>query len=301
MTLHAIPSGASVLASRAMLARPTISVWTARKFDRRVTADVVADHGAAADAGRWNKSLIARDALADVTRAAGAFRADHYSMTLPWSDEGSRILPVTLHSRYAERERKARAEFEAAASAFVASYPQYVDDARRRLNGMFVATDYPSPAEIAKRFAFRVDLFPVPAGSDFRVDVGDAVRAAVEDRVREATAAAMADACKRIAGVVGTMAEKLATYRPAANGAAAEGVFRDSLIGNVRELADVLPAFNLTGSPAFDALAAAVATLAKPEPETLRADDTLRREAAATAARLAAEADALASDASAFF
>jgi hypothetical protein len=305
-------SGVSVLAERAVLASPSIRIWTARKFDKRVTADVTAEHGAAADAGRWNKSLVSRDALTAVTTAASRAREYHYQTTLPWSDDGARILPTALYldrtdaagklvPGYASRMREFRTAFDAAVADFVRGYPDYVEAARERLNGMFNAADYPAPAAIAGKFDFAVNVNPVPSGRDFRVEIGDAVRADVERRVQETTAAAMADACKRVAETIGTMADKLAGYVPPRDGAGAGGVFRDSLVSNVRDLAAVLPAFNLTGSPEFDRIAARVADLARPEADQLRTDDKLRRETAEAAAALAREAERIAEDASAWF
>jgi hypothetical protein len=301
MTPPAPAASASVLASRAVLAKLNLSVWTARKFDKRVTADVVADHGAAADAGRWNKALVARDALSGITTAASRARDTHYTLTLPWSDDGARILPVTAHAKYVAAMRGNRTVFEEAVESFVVNYPAYVEAARARLNGMFNAADYPAPAEISGRFNWSNGLDPIPCGADFRVDVEDAIRADVDRRVRDATGAAMADAMRRVADVVGTMAAKLADYRPAVDGHGAAGVFRDSLIENVRDLAGILPDFNLTDSPAFRRVAETVAVLSRPEPDAYRTDDTLRAEAAATAAALAAEAARMADEASAFF
>lgn len=276
-------NGPSVLAERAVLARPSIAVWTARKFDRRATADTIDAAGAAGDAGRFNKALLSRDALRDVTTAASRAREYHYDRTLPWSDDGARILPTPLYTEYADRMRALRHEFDAAVAAFLAGYPDYREAARGRLGSMFDPADYPTEAAIRRKFDFSIGIDPIPSGADFRVSIGDAVREDVERRVRETTAAAMADALRRVADVVGTMAGKLAAYVPPRDGAGAAGVFRDSLIGNVRELA------------------ARVAALAEPEADTLRSDDIRRAEIAREAAEITAEAERIAADAAAWF
>ena len=63
---------------------------------------------------------------------------------------------------------------------------------------------------------------------------------------------AMKDTAKKIAEVVGHMAEKLKTYGTSAKGK--KNFFTGSLVENVRELADLLPAFNLTNDPNLDAI-----------------------------------------------
>lgn len=302
MTIHALPAdGTSVLASRAVLARPSISQWTARKFDKTATAETIRNNGAATDAGRFNKSLLARGALADISAAVTAARTFHYAHTLPWTDDGARILPNALYLAYADEMRKRRHDFETAVDAFVRDYPAFIDAARGRLGSMFNAEDYPEASEIRKRFAFSIGIDPIPTGADFRVEIGDNIREDVERRVMEATTAAMRDALARVAEVVKTMAEKLAGYRPAADGRPAEGVFRDSLVQNVRDLAAVLPAFNLTDSPDFARVAAAVAEICKPDADAFRDDDVLRKEVADKAAALAAEADRIAQSSAAWF
>ena len=68
---------------RAMLVELTIRQWTARKHDRKVSREVDQGHGAQ-NAGRFNKQLIAKDALEKIAKKAGAIREFHYAHTLPW-------------------------------------------------------------------------------------------------------------------------------------------------------------------------------------------------------------------------
>ena len=139
----------NILASRAMLSAVTIRQWTARKLDKQITAEVADRHGAGADAGRYNKALIARDALAAIVTAANAARTEHYARTFPWLDDGARVLPAAGYLAYSETMRGLRSDFELAVELFLASYPSFVDDARQRLNGMFNESDYPSASEIS--------------------------------------------------------------------------------------------------------------------------------------------------------
>lgn len=272
----------NVLSSKAMLSGLNITQWSARKIDKKVTNETNAAHGAAADAGRYNKALIAKEALGAIVAAANAARTTHYALTLPWLDSGARILPAALHTDYANRMREHREAFEAAAAAFVADYESFVADARKRLNGMFQESDYPAASEIARRFTFGVSLYPVPDSADFRVDVSEAqaaaIRADIEARSQEALSAAMRAAWERIAETVGHMVTKLAEYKPGENGERASGVFRDSLVENVRELAAILPGLNITGDSALAAVADRMAALTRHDAEALRVSEALRTE-----------------------
>jgi hypothetical protein len=277
-----------------MLCGLTIRQWSARRLDRKVTDEVNASHGAAADAGRYNKALVAKDALAGIVTAANAARSLHYARTLPWLDEGARILPAAGFEAYSNAMRDLRHAFEAAVAAFVAAYPSYVDDARVRLNGMFDPADYPEASEIADRFAFGVRILPVPDAADFRVDLADAqaaeIRAAIESAARDALANATRDAWQRVAEVTGRMVERLNAFKPGGPNGRAENVFRDSLVENVRELASILPGLNLTNDPALARIAERMESdLCQHDAADLRDSDALRRDTAKAAAAILAE------------
>jgi hypothetical protein len=247
--------------------------------------------------GRFNKKLLEGDSLKAVATAAGQARATHYAMTLPWTDDGARILPMAVYDAYTAAMYRHRQTFEAAVSAFLADYDRMISEARIRLNGLFNADDYPPRSEVARRFRFRNQILPVPSGADFRVEIGDAAREDVEREVREATTAAMRNAVDRIRDAVERMAEKLRDYRGSAETTTgkAENVFRDSLVSNVRDLVGILPAFNLTDDPEFGRIAARIAAeLATHDPEKLRMDPAIRRE-------VVASAESILSDVSSFF
>lgn len=283
----------NILSTKAMLSGLTITQWTARKLDKRVTSETNHAHGAAADAGRYNKALLAKEALAKLQSIASAARTEHYAKTLPWLDNGARILPAALYQDYSESMRKSREAFEAAVSEFIADYPAFVSDARLRLNGMFNAADYPAAHEIERKFSFGIALYPVPDSADFRVDVSDsqaaAIKLEIEERANEALLVAMRDAWQRIADCVGHMATKLAEYKPATGNDKAAGIFRDSLVENVRELVGILPALNLTNDPKLAAISGRMVELVKHDAETLRESDTLRRDVQEAAAAILAD------------
>ena len=285
----------NVLSNRAMLAGVRISVWSARRVDKRVTAETNAAHNAHADAGRYNKALLAKNALASVTAAASAARLAHYGRTLPWMDDGARILPAAAYDDYAAAMRDIRLQFETAVADFIANYDGFVQDARARLNGMFDADEYPSAADIAGKFSFATRILPMPDAADFRVDLGDAAADAIRADMRRDMESAIADAQRdvwsRIATVVTHMVEKLNGYAPAARpGDKVAGIFRDSLVQNVRDLVAILPALNLTSDPHLSQVIDRLdRDLCAHDADALRDDDSLRQETADRAAAILAD------------
>lgn len=272
----------------AMLASVKISVWAGRKLDREVTDEVNRDHGASADAGRYNKALVSKDALAKINTIAGKARTALYARTSPWMDNGTRILTAAGYMAFAADMKGMRMEFDAAVEEFINDYNRHVAVARVKLNGMFKESDYPSANEMRRKFGFDSVVMALPASNDFRVDLPAAEREAIiadiEARTTKAIADAMADVYKRVCENVGAMATKLAAFKPAkGKGDKAEGIFRNSLVENVQELVALLPSLNITNDPKLDAVTKAMQALVRYDADTLRENADLRVEIAGKA------------------
>lgn len=279
----------SILSTRAILRGVRLGLWDGRKLDKAVSDEVARAKGAKADAGRYNKQLVPPESLAAVKSAANAIRAVHARYTLPWTNNGFDILPAAKVAEYDNDMRAARYEFEKAADSFAAIYPALVDSAPARLGELFDASEFPSANEVRSRFSFRVRTLTIPDKTDFRVDMSDAqarlIRAEIEAESREALETAMADAWQRVADVCARMVERLNAYKPAtAKGEKTEGRFTDTIVENVRDLVAMLPAFNLTGDPTLaDVTARLERDLCANDAQTLRDDETARKEAARAA------------------
>lgn len=266
----------SPLSRKAVLVSVNISSWTARKLDKKVTDETNHKYRATKDAGRYNKLLIAAQHLADIVGAASKARHMHYRMTQPWVDEGPRILANALYAKFSNEFRLLKREFNEAADRFAADYPSFVEERRRELNGLFNAADYPSADTIRSKFRFELTILPFPDSTDFRSDLDEdtvaEIRQQLEETTRDAVSKAMEHTGQRIIETVGRMAEKLREYKTT------EGkCFRDSLVENVRELHELLPAFNLTSDKKLTAITNRIAKeLCVEEAATLREDDNVR-------------------------
>lgn len=242
------------LARKAVLVSVTISQWTARRLDRKVTDETNERHHAQKDAGRYNKLLIDPQHLAEITALVSKARKVHYQLTQPWTDEGPRILSNLLYRKFADEFRTLKREFADAADRFCAAYPDYVEQRKQALNGMFNQADYPTAEEIRSKFDLDFVVTPFLEAADWRSDLDEEIvaeiRADLETRSVNVVDNAMKHTVTQIIERVGAMATKLAAFVPSGGkGSPAENVFRDSLVENVRELAEVLPAFNLTNDP----------------------------------------------------
>jgi len=286
------------LAAKAVLSNVHITQWAGRRFDREITDEVNREHDAADDAGRYNKLLVDKKALFQIQRIVTEARVYHIKMTQPWSDSGPRILPAKLYLDYTKRMDELKIEFKREVDNFLDIYPSLIAKRQKELNGWFREADYPTPAKLATMFSFDVQIYPCPDADDFRVDLAkeheDDVRRAIERAMKASLDEAMREPVRRIIATVGRMAERLNAYKPASNGGKAEGIFRDTLVDNVRELAGLLPAFNLRDDPALSSLASRIERdLTVEDASTLRDNDQVRKAVAKSAEEILAEAQAL--------
>lgn len=287
------------LANRAMLASVTISAWQGRRLDKRVSDDVNREHAAAHDIARVTKSIVPRESLARVTRAAKRARDMHRTLTLPWHYDGVGLLTNSAYLKYTERMRECRVEFESAVAEFVAAYPALLADAPERMNGLYNAADYPSEQALPGLFTFRTIISNVPDAGDFRVDVGAehaaAIRADIERDTRDAIARAMQNVYNRIADKVGRMADRLKHYKPpGGKGDKAESTFRDSLVENVQELVELIPLLNVSNDSKLAAIAERMAReLCTESPDELRGNASARASVAQSAESILADVESL--------
>lgn len=243
------------LEERALLVTLTMGQWSASKSDKEVSLEVTQKKKARSDSGTFRKQLISRKALKKIGQVRTAARTSHNTLTLPWNDDGSRIITTESYQHYAKVMRDYRIAMQNAVTEFLEGYDDLVKQARQDLGDMFNREDYPDKGTIASKFYFDVEPKPIPVSTDFRAKVSNAEAKAIakdiEQRTKARLDAAMQDVWSRIATVTEKMITKLEEYTPRVGLHDAEGVFRDSLVENVRDLANLLPSLNITGDPAL--------------------------------------------------
>lgn len=262
-----------LLNDRAMLVQLSISQWTARKYDRKATRQVVEANSASTAAGRFNKSLLPAESMLDaIQRKSTAIRTYYYLNTLPWGTDGTQMLPTANYLAFVSEFRTMRSEWQRLVRNFVLDYDTLVADAQKHLGALYDPSDYPSSSRIEGKFNIDLAVMPVPT-SDFRVDIASdelaRIQQDVEARVKQAGEAAMKDVWDRLFAHVKHISEKLSD--PA-------GIFRDSMIENARQTCSLLTRLNFTDDPQLEAMRREVeGALLQSSPNTLRNDVTVRQ------------------------
>ena len=269
------------IVANAMVLNLQIGIWQGYRLDKEASQKVTHDAGADNDAARVNKHLVPKEALKPVNSAAAAIRTHFYAKTLPWKDNGDRLLTRLMFADFIEEHERLVGEFKDAVDTFLSeAYPSARDQAEFRMGELFKADDYPSTDSLRRRFYVNMDIDAVTEAGDFRVameqDQLDSIRSSMEKAMEERIGRAMHDVWQRLSDVVGTFAERMRAYK-----GTREGSFRDSVVQNITDLIDILPGLNVLGDPEIEAIGKEIkAKLAGHDPKTLRKDTTVRNQAA---------------------
>ena len=279
----------------AMLVTLRIHNWSGKRYDRKASDHVALHHDADADAGRYTKRLLPRAAFAALTRAVSAARSAHYDNTLPWDDQGRRLLSVDNFERYTTVLDGCIEQMVHARTRFLEDYDFHVARARASLGRLFDPGDYPAKEALAGKLRIRYQVAPVEDASHFLARLGaeDAarVRRGIERDVEARIEGALGELYRRLGSAVERVGERL---RDGEDGKPL--VFRNTMIEHLRALVDVAPRLNLFGDAHLAQLCEEVKErIASVEPDALRpsrsfdpgARERVKRAAAELAPRFA--------------
>jgi hypothetical protein len=263
------------ITEKAILATLNIGQYTGKKQDKKAERSVENTFNAH-DAGTYRKATIAKEALDDVSKLVNEIRTYFYTQTLPWTDEGKRLKGMEGFLEFTAKLREYETLFSEKANQFTANYPDLIEEAKNRLNGLFNPKDYPTPQEIRTKFYFDVHFDPIAENGDIRVDIQqdtlDQLNADLDKRMNDGIAQAMKDPYIRLHDAIKHAQEKLSDPK---------AIFRDSLIDNIVDLIKILPSLNVTNDPTLDKLREeASEKLTRYDADTLRESPNCRKETA---------------------
>ena len=258
----------------AMLVSLRISAWSGRLYDRKASDHVAVHHDASTNAGRYNKRLLSKAALAAINATVSEARTRHYAQSLPWDDKGSRLLTVANYEHYTGIMDGLRERLVRQRARFIEDYDDYVDQARLDLGKLFRIGEYPSKEDLREKFSIRYRITPVPDADHFIArlasDDTERVKRDIERRMEEQLHDAVGDLYRRLAEAVERVSERLEEDD---NGKPL--VFRDTMISNIRDLVDVVPRLNIFGDQRLASLCEQVKDrIAGVEPDSLRPSRT---------------------------
>ena len=218
----------------AMLVSLRINAWSGRLHDREASRHVAIHHDADTDAGRYNKRLLPKSAFAELTETMGKARTAHYANTLPWDDQGGRLLTVANYDRYTAALDGLIECMVGERARFVEDYDSHIERARLDLGRLFRVGDYPAKEALQAKFGIAYRILPVQDARHFLADLAAGERLREDENGKPLT-------------------------------------FRDSMIENVRDLVDVVPRLNVFEDAELAGLCREVGDrIARVDPDVLR-------------------------------
>jgi hypothetical protein len=192
------------IASAAMLGSLNISVWEGRKKDKQVEEEIQHSKGAKSKrAASVHKHLFAESpALEAIKALRGEARVWFNRVTLPWDDNGNRIVTSAQYFEVMSDYQRFKQRFDDLVRIFISVYPAEISKQAFEMGALFNRNDYPDVNEIASKFSFNLHIMPLPMAGDFRVDIGnqalEELKAQCERDTQERLKQAMQDAWGRI-------------------------------------------------------------------------------------------------------
>jgi len=240
------------ISSSAVLVDLNISVWTGRKMDKKVSAEIDADHSTQVRAGNYHKALMAgAQELEAVNKYAGATRSWHGQQTLPWSDAGTRLVPTMRLFDYKTELATREREFEHLVNEFLIAYDTLVQGAQFRLGSLFNADEYPPRDVVASKFGIRYVFSPLPTSGDFRVDIGneglEELKQQFDTNQDRYIQQAMLDVWLRVKDVAERLSNQLRV-----DDSGGKGKLYQSTLDGALELCEMLRSMNLTNDPELE-------------------------------------------------
>lgn len=266
------PKNESALSHKALLVNISISQWSGRKVDKNATDSVMSKFEATKDAGKYHKKLLpkARE-LEAINSVSSRVRKFFAQQTLPWFNDGTRILSGENYLDFAQEIKALKNEFNDCVVSFEKAYPSLQKQAQQKLGKLYDKEEYPHHKDIKDRFSINIDFMPLPDVKDFRTAISDDEIKEFEKRVQEIQAKGLQECWTRLHDVVKVAVERLSNDK---------GTFRDSLIENITEVVDLLPKLNINGDKDLEASRKEIKNIvSKLSGQTLRKDATARTDA----------------------
>ncbi len=270
------------LREKAMLVKFEDCVWLGQKRDSDVQKKISETYETKGKRGVYNKFLVPKDALAPRIQKGLEARRFHNHNTLPWLDDGVRVLPSGNFQDYIAGMRKYEAEAKVEEQIIYKNWDEIKRTGMVLLGKMARSEDYPTVDQLKGRFSFNLIILPLPETTDWRIDVPKQELAGLQKQAEAALAQVQSDFIselwERLNEVVEHCHERLSKE---------DSTFRNSLFENVRKMVTLLPKLNVSADPKLEEMRKEIeAKLAKQTADVVRADPGLRKKVASDAAAI---------------
>jgi hypothetical protein len=216
-------------------------------------------------------------AYKDVTAVRGRAFAFWKALSLPYPEPGIRLIRQDVIDNFNRQMMTYRHELTEAVARLDDHYAELKSAARQRLGDLFDPLDYPPTLRGLFDLTWE---FPNVQPPDYLMQLNPEIyeqeKARIAARFEEAVRLAEQAFVSEFAGLISHLCERLST-----EGDGAKKVFRDTAVTNLGEFFERFRQLNVHSSDQLDELVSQAQKLVRGiEPQTLRANETLRQHVA---------------------
>lgn len=235
------------LQKEAMLVALSVGTWNPTCYDAVATTELLEQKNADRKAARVRKTLVRPERIREIRSCNRRMRQIHDLLTIPWDNQGGRILPVKHYETYCKQMDIEIEKRMTAVVTFFGNYADAIKEAEATLGALFDPSDYDSLEDIKGRFYAYYEFTPVPDANHFIADIGEQeaerIRRGVEKQINKRVTSAVESLYTRLAEAIDAFVEHISVDK------SQDGKMPrmyDSMLQRLRDVVDVIPVLNLT-------------------------------------------------------
>ena len=250
------------ISSSSVLFDLSIGVYSAKKTDKEASEKVSRDNNVKKRrAVKVQKDILAENPHLDaITKFAALVRKWSNSRSMPWNDNGQRILPVSIMFEHKAQLSEFEKDYWELVRLFMEDYQAAITAAAFSMAGLFKREDYPSEEVVRAKFSFNYLYSPVPEVGDFRVDIGNIAKNELVEHFQSLSNNRVQEALKDVWGRLHSSIQKIADRLTESN---FDGTREDNkktklhavMLTNAEETLDLMTHLNVTKDPELTSIA----------------------------------------------
>jgi len=292
MNMHTTPQTqrlSAVLAQVATVATVKTTALGLNRTDKTASAESELYHGALRGIARTSVSRLAgaEQRVKDIRATQNEARQALADSTTAWGDR--RLLANVNIERFLRRYSTAKAEHDNLVDALVNDAPRLIAEAKANLGSFDI--EPPTVEEIAAAFSLDFTMEQIPDSDSYQASgmdkaIEEELKRRFEANIQSAYQQAQNDALTRLQKPLVNIVERMGKYNDReADGAkglpvGTGGYFRDTIMTNLHEIAEVFQSFNLTNDPGLNKIAEQLDAFENIEANDLRNSKELRDDTA---------------------
>lgn len=216
--------------------------------DKEAARKVAQESGAKDEDVHSTKRRFAKEATQSIRDALNKAYNFNKRNSIATGEDGERLMPASFISEYETAMATLNENLKRAKAEFLPHYPEWIEEAKQRLKKLFKAQDYPTMEEMRRNFTMSYSLIPIHnpnADFGFSRSVEASIRRGITDEIERMKAAGSLDLLNRMYEAMARMVERLGK---------ADSIFRDSIVGNLKDICEAVKFLNPDGNTDIESI-----------------------------------------------